>query len=110
MIVPYHHVLVLAGLVFMMGMFCAVSRRNLIMILVGLEIMLNASAIAFVGAALRWQNMDGQAIALFIIAVAAAEVSVGLALIVCIYRRTGTMDPSCIDADARDYRRSVNNR
>lgn len=93
MIVPYSHVLALSGILFLMGMFCAVARRNLIMVVVGLEIMLNAAAIAFVGAALRWQNLEGQAIVIFIIAVAATEVSVGLALIISAYRRTGSIDP-----------------
>jgi NADH-quinone oxidoreductase subunit K len=93
MIVPYSHVVLLAGILFMMGMFCAVTRRNLIMILLGLEIMLNSGAVAFIGAALRWQHLEGQAIAIFILAVAAAEVSVGLALIVCAYRRKGSIDP-----------------
>jgi NADH-quinone oxidoreductase subunit K len=83
----------LAGILFLMGMFCAVTRRNLIMILLGLEIMLNSGAVAFVGAALRWQHLEGQAIALFILAVAAAEVSVGLALIVCAYKRKASIDP-----------------
>ena len=100
MIVPYPHVLALAGLLFLMGMFCLVARRNLIMMVLGLEIMLNASAVAFVGAALRWQHLDGQAVAIFIIAVAAAEVSIGLGLIVWIYRRTGTVDAGCIESDA----------
>lgn len=100
MIVPYPHVLALAGLLFLMGMFCLMVRRNLIMMVLGLEIMLNASAIAFVGAALRWQHLDGQAVAIFIIAVAAAEVSIGLGLIVWIYRRTGTVDAGCIETDA----------
>lgn len=77
-----------------MGIFCAVVRRNLIMILLGVEIMLNAASIAFVGAALRWQNLEGQVFALIILAVAAAEVSVGLALIVYAYRRTGSFDPA----------------
>ena len=94
MIVPYSHVLALAGIVFLLGMICTVTRRNLIMILLGLEIMLNAAAIALVGASLRWLAVDGQAMALFIIVVAAAEVSVGLALIVCVHRRTGSVDPS----------------
>jgi NADH-quinone oxidoreductase subunit K len=94
MIVPYSHVLALAGIVFLLGMICAVSRRNLIMILLGLEIMLNAAAIALVGASLRWLATDGQAMALFIIVVAAAEVSVGLALIVSVHRRTGSIDPA----------------
>ena len=66
---------------------------NLIMILLGLEIMLNAAAIAFVGAALRWGHLEGQVMAIFILASAAAEVSIGLALIVCAYRRMGTVDP-----------------
>jgi NADH-quinone oxidoreductase subunit K len=93
MSVPFGHVLILAGLLFLMGVLCAVVRRNLIMILLGVEIMLNAAAIAFVGAALRWQTMEGQVFVLFILAVAAAEVSVGLALIVNAYRRTGSVDP-----------------
>ena len=93
MIVPYNHVLVLAGILFLMGMFCVVTRRNLIMILLGLEIMLNAAAVAFVGAALRWQHLEGQAVAIFILAIAAAEVSIGLALVVCVYKRTGSLDP-----------------
>jgi NADH-quinone oxidoreductase subunit K len=93
MIVPYGHVLILAGLLFVLGMFCVVVRRNLIMILLGVEIMLNAATVAFVGSALRWQDMDGQAFVLFILAVAAAEVSIGLALIICAYRRTASVDP-----------------
>jgi NADH-quinone oxidoreductase subunit K len=96
MIVPYTHVLFLAGILFIMGMFCAVARRNLIMILLGLEIMLNAASIAFIGAALGHGNMEGHAMVIFIIAVAAAEVSIGLALIVCAYRRSGSVDPSTV--------------
>lgn len=94
MIVSFGHVLVLSGLLFLLGTVCAVARRNLIMILLGVEIMLNAATIAFVGAALRWQDMEGQAFVLFIFAVAAAEVSVGLALIIGVYRRTGSIDPN----------------
>jgi len=100
LIVPYTHVILLAALLFLAGMICTVLRRNLIMLLLGLEIMLNAAAVAFVGAGLHLQQIEGQAAALFILAVAAAEVSVGLALIVCIYRQTGTLDPECIEADA----------
>jgi NADH-quinone oxidoreductase subunit K len=67
------------------------------MILLGVEVMLNGAAIAFIGAALRWQHLEGQAFVLFIIAIAAAEVSLGLALIVYLYHRTGSLDP-------QDYR------
>jgi NADH-quinone oxidoreductase subunit K len=94
MIVPFGHVLMLAGVLFMLGMFCAVARRNLIMILLGVEIMLNAATIVFVGASLHWQEMEGQVFVLFIFAVAAAEVSVGLALIIFAYRRTASVDPN----------------
>jgi len=93
MIVPFNHVLVLAGLLFLMGIFCVVVRRSLIMILLGVEVMLNAAAIILVGASLLWQNLDGQAIVLFVFAIAAAEVSVGLAFIVWAYRRTGSVNP-----------------
>lgn len=93
MIVPFGHVLILAGVLFLTGVFCALVRRNLIMILLGIEIMLNAAMILFVGSSLHWQNLEGQVFTLFIIAVAAAEVSVGLALIVCAYRRATTLDP-----------------
>ena len=64
MIVPFGHVLVLVGILFLMGVFCAVVRRNLIMVVLGVEIMLNAASIAFVGAALRWQQLEGQVFAL----------------------------------------------
>ena len=87
MIVPFGHVLILAGLLFLMGMFCTLTRRNLIMILMGVEIMLNAAMIVFVAGALRWQQMEGHVFVLFILSVAGAEVSVGLALIVWAYRQ-----------------------
>jgi len=91
--IPFGYVLALAGIVTLLGIICAASRRNLIMILLGVEIMLNGSAIAFIAAALRWQQLEGQAFVLFIIAIAAAEVSLGLALIVYLYHRTGSLDP-----------------
>ena len=91
-VVPYSHVLILAATLFLMGAACAVARRNLIMILIGVEIMRNAAGLAFIGAALRWQQLEGQAFVIFIMAVAASEVSVGLALIVYSQRRTGTLD------------------
>ena len=92
-IVPFSHILFLAGILFIVGLLGVAARRNLIMMLMGLEIMLNAASIAFVGSALRWQHLDGQAGAFFIMAVAAAEVSVGLVLIIAIYRRTGSVEP-----------------
>jgi NADH-quinone oxidoreductase subunit K len=97
MIAPFGHVLLVAAILFALGVFCAVVRRNLIMIILGIEIMLNAASIAFVGAALRWNNLDGQAFVLFILAVAATEVSVGLAIVVYAFRRTGSFDPGSLN-------------
>ncbi len=94
MIVPFGHVLLLAGILFALGMFCALARRNLIMIVLGIEIALNAASIAFVGSALHWKSIEGQALVLFILAVAATEVSVGLAVIVYAFRRSGSFDPN----------------
>ena len=85
MIVPLNQVLVLSALLFAMGMFCTLTRRNLIMMLLGIEIMLNAAGLAFVAAGARWQEADGQVMFLFILAMAAAEVSVGLTLILQFY-------------------------
>ncbi len=92
MIVPYGHVLILAGVLFLMGAGCTMARRNLIMILIGVEIMLNAAGIVFIGASLRWGALAGQGFVIFIMAVAASEVAVGLALIIYVRRRTGTVN------------------
>jgi len=89
---PLEHVLALALVLFAMGAFCALARRNLIMILLGVEIMLNACSIALVGASLKWQSLDGQAFTLFLMALTAAEASVGLALFVHARKRAGTLD------------------
>jgi NADH-quinone oxidoreductase subunit K len=67
-------------------------RRNLIFVLMSLEVMLNAAALAFVVAGSRWHQADGQVVFMFILAMAAAEVSVGLALVVQIYRRFQSLD------------------
>ena len=92
MIVPFSHVLFLAVLLFLLGAVCAVARRNLVMILIGVEIMLNAAGLAFVGASLRWEHLEGQVFVIFILTLAAAEVAVGLALIVSSHRRTGSVN------------------
>lgn len=90
MTIPFTHMLFLAILLFMMGAACAMTRKGLFMILIGVEVMLNASGIAFVAAAMRWQDMNGQVMTLFVMTAAAAEIAVALALIVCIQRRSGS--------------------
>lgn len=92
MIVPYGHVLLLAALLFLLGLGCTLARRNLVMILIGVEIMLNAAGLVLVGASLKYQSLDGQALTALIIGVAAAEVSVGLALVVALRRASGSLD------------------
>jgi NADH-quinone oxidoreductase subunit K len=96
--VPLSHVLALAAGLFVIGGVCAVARRSILMILVGVEFMLTAGCIAFIGAALAWGNLDGQAAVLIVMGLAAAEVAVGLALLVH-GRRSG----GAVDAD--DYNR-----
>jgi len=90
MTIPFTHMLFLAILLFVMGAACAMTRKSLFMILIGVEVMLNAAGIAFVAAAMRWLDMNGQVMALFVMTAAAAEIAVALALIVCIQRRTGS--------------------
>jgi NADH-quinone oxidoreductase subunit K len=97
MVAPYSHVLLLAILLFLTGAVCAVTRRNLIMILIGVEVMLNAAGLVLVGASLHWQKLDGQIFFLFVLAVAASEVAIGLALFVYSYRRTKSMDADKYD-------------
>jgi len=96
-IVPYSHVLILAAILFLLGAGCAVARRNLIMILIGVEVMLSAAGLAFIGASLHWQQLDGQAFVIFIMAVAASEVAVGLALVVYSQRRTASLNADDYD-------------
>jgi NADH-quinone oxidoreductase subunit K len=95
--VPLEHVLLLAGALFALGMIGLLARRNIILMLVSLEIMLNAAGLAFVGAGAHWGRPDGQVMFVLILSVAAAEVSVGLALMLQIHRRFKTLDADRID-------------
>ncbi len=90
--VPVEHGLVLAGVLFALGFVGVLVRRNVIFILLSIEIMLNAAGLAFVVAGSRWGQVDGQVIFVFILAMAAAEVSVGLALVLQLYHHLKTLD------------------
>lgn len=90
--VPVDFTLFLAGLLFVLGLLGVLVRRNIIFVLMSIEIMMNAAALAFVAAGSRWGQSDGQVMFLFIVTVAAAEVSVGLALVLQLYRRIHTLD------------------
>jgi NADH-quinone oxidoreductase subunit K len=77
---------------FLLGLVGLLTRRNLIFTLMSIEIMLNASGLAFVAAGSRWAQPDGQIMFLFILSMAAAEVSVGLALVLLYHKRQLALD------------------
>ncbi len=95
--IPTGHVLIVAAALVCIGAFGVLLRRNLLFMLLSLEVMLNGAALAFIGAGAHWQQPDGQIFVIFIMAMAAAEVAVGLALILLIYRRSGTLDADRLD-------------
>jgi NADH-quinone oxidoreductase subunit K len=84
--------LILAGILFMLGLISVLVRRNIIFMLISVEIMLNAAGLAFITAGARWGQADGQVMFIFILTMAATEVSVGLALILQIYHQLKTLD------------------
>lgn len=84
--------LILAAILFSLGLIGLLVRRNLLLVLMSIEVMLNAAGLAFVVAGARWAQADGQVMFIFILAVAAAEVCVGLALLLQIYHRYKTLD------------------
>ena len=87
-----NHYLLVSGALFAIGLLGVIVRRNLLIIYMSLELMLNAANVALVAMSRFNGNLDGQVMVFFIITVAAAEVSVGLALIVALYRNRQTAD------------------
>ncbi len=90
--VPVAHGLLMAGALFVLGLLGLLVRRNVIFMLMSVEIMLNAAGLAFVAAGSRWGQPDGQVMFIFILTMAAAEVSVGLALVLQLFRHFRTLD------------------
>ncbi len=90
MTIGLSHYLVVSAILFCLGLFGVIVRRNLLVIYMGLELMLNAANLALVAFSRFNNNLDGQVFVFFIITVAAAEVAVGLALIVALYRKRQT--------------------
>src|SRR5215469_13603375 len=90
--IPMRDGLLLAAMLFSLGLIGLLVRRNLIVVLMSLEVMLNAAGLAFVVAGSRWQQADGQVMFLFVLTMAAAEVAVGLALVLQIYHRFKSLD------------------
>jgi NADH-quinone oxidoreductase subunit K len=90
--IPFEHGLIVAAILFCLGLIGVLTRRNIVFLLMSLEIMLNASGLAFIVASAKWGNADGQIMFLMILTLAAAEVAVGLGLIVQMYRRFSSVD------------------
>ena len=85
-------VLIVAAILFILGLVGVLTRKNIIFILISIEIMLNAAGLAFVAAGSRWGQPDGQIMFLFILAMAASEISIGLALVMQTYHQHKTLD------------------
>ena len=90
--IPMEHGLLLAAILFLLGLVGVLTRRNIIFVLMSLEIMLNAVGLAFITAGARWADADGQVMFLMIISLAAAEVAVGLGLVLQLFNRFKTLD------------------
>ena len=90
--IPLEHGLALAGVLFCLGLAGLLVRRNILFVLMSLEIMMNAAGLAFIVAGSRWAQTDGQVMFILVITLAAAEAAVGLALLLQLYRRFHTLD------------------
>jgi NADH-quinone oxidoreductase subunit K len=90
--IPVTHGLLLAAILFALGLLGLLVRRNIIFTLISLEIMLNAAGLAFVVGGARWGQGDGQVMYIFVVTTAAAELAVGLALALCFRSRFGSLD------------------
>ena len=90
--IPMSHGLILAGILFAIGLCGVMVRRNFLFMLMSLEIMMNATALAFVVAGSRWVDPDGQIMFIFILTLAAAEAAIGLAILLRFYHQRGHLD------------------
>ncbi len=90
--IPMEHGLVLASVLFALGLIGLMVRRNMLFVLMSLEVMLNAAGLAFIVAGTAWGQPEGQVMFMLVITLAAAEASVGLALLLQLYRRFKTLD------------------
>ena len=92
------HGLVIAAILFCLGIVGLMVRRNILFMLMSIEITLNAAALAFIVAGAHWGNADGQVMFIFIITLAAAEVAIALALVLQIFHRFKSVDVDNMNA------------
>jgi NADH-quinone oxidoreductase subunit K len=97
MVVPIEHGLVLVALLWAIGLVGLLSRKNTLFMLMSMEIMLNAGALAFILAGSLWQQADGQVIYILILSIAAAEVGLGLALLIRLRQHISDLDIDKLD-------------
>ena len=90
--IPMEHGLILAGIIFAIGLCGVMVRRNFLFMLMSLEIMMSAAGLAFIVAGSHWLSADGQIMFIFILTLAAAEASLGLAILLQFYHRRGHLD------------------
>lgn len=95
--IPLKIQLLIASVLFLTGLTGLLVRRNLIYMLMSVEIMLNSAGLVFIIAGTHWRQPDGQVMFIFILAVAAVEVAIGLALILQIYHHYKTLDADAIN-------------
>ncbi|HWP24020.1 MAG TPA: NADH-quinone oxidoreductase subunit NuoK [Candidatus Binatia bacterium] len=91
--VPLHYYLIVSAIVFSIGVIGVLIRRNLIVILMSIELMLNAVNLTFIAFSRFLGSMEGQVVVFFVMAVAAAEAVIGLAIIIAVFRHRQTLDP-----------------
>lgn len=94
--IPLEHGLAAAGALFVVGLAGVLIRRNLLFVLMSIEIMMNAAAMAFVIAGARWVQPDGQIMFILILTLAASEAAIGLAIVLQLYRRYQSLDVDAV--------------
>ncbi|WP_369803883.1 NADH-quinone oxidoreductase subunit NuoK [Moraxella sp. RCAD0137] len=90
--IPSSHALILAAILFAIGLVGVMARRNVLFMLMSLEIMMNSTALAFVVAGNMWGSPDGQIMFIFVLTLAAAEAAIGLAILLQFYHRFRNLD------------------
>jgi|APTNR8051073442_1049403.scaffolds.fasta_scaffold68658_2 NADH-quinone oxidoreductase subunit K len=95
--VGLHHYLTVSAILFAIGLYGLLTRRNILLILLSIELILNAANLSFVAFSSYWGNLTGQVLVFFTMIVAAAEVTVGLAIVVLLFRRKKTVSVDDLD-------------
>jgi len=100
--VPVEIQILIAGILFLLGLIGLLVRRNMIFMLMSIEVMFNSAGLVFIIAGTHWKQPDGQVMFIFILAVAAVEVAIGLALLLQVYHHYKTLDADSINK-LKDY-------